>query len=83
VLQRRNRGFSGIFAKIRRQRRRTGYETGGEDSTPDRLAAMPHFWVRCIRPLCQGKAFERWLVKAALDGRVFGIDNAMSDRWGA
>lgn len=42
--------------------------------------------VELARPRDPGKAaaLERWLreVEAAFDGRVLGIDNAVSDRWG-
>lgn len=42
--------------------------------------------VELARPRDAGKAaaLERWLreVEAAFDGRVFGIDNAVSDQWG-
>jgi toxin FitB len=42
--------------------------------------------VELARPRDAGKAsvLERWLreVEAAFDGRVLGIDNAVSDQWG-
>ena len=42
--------------------------------------------VELARPRDAGKAaaLERWLreVEAAFEGRVLGIDNAVSDRWG-
>jgi predicted nucleic acid-binding protein len=42
--------------------------------------------VELARPRDSGKAvaLERWLreVEAAFDGRVLGIDNAVSDQWG-
>lgn len=42
--------------------------------------------VELIRPRDAAKAagLERWLreVEAAFDGRVLGVDNAVSDRWG-
>ena len=42
--------------------------------------------VELARPRDAGRALalERWLgdVQAAFDGRVLGIDNAVSDRWG-
>jgi len=42
--------------------------------------------VELARPRDAGKAaaLERWLreVETAFDGRVLGIDNAVSDRWG-
>jgi len=42
--------------------------------------------VELARPRDSGKAvaLERWLweVEAAFNGRVFGIDNAVSDQWG-
>ena len=42
--------------------------------------------VELARPRDAGKAaaLERWLreVEVAFDGRVFGIDNAVSDQWG-
>jgi predicted nucleic acid-binding protein len=42
--------------------------------------------VELARPRDAGRALalERWLqeVEAAFDGRVLGIDNAVSDRWG-
>lgn len=42
--------------------------------------------VERVRPRDAGKAaaLERWLqeVEAAFDGRVLGIDNAVSDQWG-
>ncbi|HEY2444888.1 MAG TPA: type II toxin-antitoxin system VapC family toxin [Rhizomicrobium sp.] len=42
--------------------------------------------IELARPRDAGKAaaLERWLgeVEAAFDGRVLGIDNAVSDRWG-
>jgi predicted nucleic acid-binding protein len=42
--------------------------------------------VELVRPRDAGKAaaLERWLreVETAFDGRVLGIDNAVSDQWG-
>jgi toxin FitB len=37
-----------------------------------------------IRDVGRGVALERWLrdVESAFDGRVLGIDNAISDQWG-